>query len=76
MSAEIKVEDPEIVLVSPGGKAELGACQPDYPDGPCQPMQRPCNPQCAPACLPSVIPKDCGPTRGDPRPPSSPPGLN
>lgn len=75
MSAEIKIEEPEIILVSPGMKADMGACRPDHPDGPCQPMQRPCNPECAPACSPSSLPCrpqiPCYPDVG--RPPTPPP---
>lgn len=69
MSVKIEGEPAEIVLVTKTEDDLRAACRPDYPDGPCQPMARPCNPQCQPACLPSSLPRDCGPTRGDPRPP-------
>lgn len=73
MTAEFKVEEPEIVLVSPGRSG--------YPDGPCGPMQGPCNPQCAPACMPNSIPCNpripCYPDVGrPPAPPRPGPNLN
>ena len=75
MSAEIKVDEPEIVLVSPVG-TDLRACPPDYPDGPCRPMQGPCNPDCVPACMPSSLPCKpqipCYPDVGKPPTPPSP----
>ncbi len=78
MSAEIKGEEPEITLVSPG-IADLGGCRPDYPDGPCKPVTPPCNPECVPACVPSSLPCrpqiPCVPDVG--RPPAPPyPGPN
>lgn len=74
MSAEIKVEEPGIVLVSP--EVDLGACPPDYPDGPCAPVNCSprCNPNCVPACVPSSLPCKpqipCYPDVG--RPPTPP----
>lgn len=79
-------DEPEITLVSApqakasgcppfGGGGGGGSCRPNYPDGPCRPMQTPCIPDCTPGCLPSSLPSDCGPTRGEPRPPR-PPGPN
>lgn len=68
-------EEAEIVLVTQGVD-QLAGCPPfgggRPPEGPCGPMRTPCNPQCAPACVPAVTPQDCGPTRGEPRPPRPP----
>jgi len=75
MSKEVLVEQAEIILVSGNSSvANQQECGPDYPDGPCQPMQLPCNPECNPACMPSSIPCNpdipCYPDIG--RPPEPP----
>lgn len=77
MKTERGMQEAEIILVTQEGEDKQNSCQPfggpgRPPDGPCSPMKLPCNPQCSPACVPSVIPRPCGPTRGDPRPPSPP----
>lgn len=68
-------EKPEITLVSPI-QSLRASCSPNYPDGPCGPSRTPCIPDCGPNCVPSVIPKDCGPTRGEPKPPPPSPRPN
>jgi len=76
-----RVQEPEITLVTP--KLEAGSCPPygggsprpcppDYPDGPCEPIRRICNPNCNPNCVPGVLPRPCDPTSGAPRPPRPP----
>ena len=69
--------DTKLASCTPFGGGTPGTCPPSaicspHSCGPtvCAPLTRSgCPPDCIPACSPSVMPPDCGPTRGDPKPP-------
>ncbi len=69
---------PEIILITNIPEVINLGCSPSticspHSCGPtvCAPLTA-CSPDCMPACTPSSMPRDCGPTRGDPKPPPPP----